>query len=66
MNLAQAQTKKPNIIFILTDDQRAEAMGYAGIKSSKRLKWINWPAKESISKMLLSQRLFVQLVEPVF
>ena len=27
-----AQNKKPNIIFILTDDQRAEAMGYAGNK----------------------------------
>ncbi|MEY3855250.1 MAG: Arylsulfatase, partial [Bacteroidota bacterium] len=27
-----AQNKKPNIIFILTDDQRAEAMGFAGNK----------------------------------
>ena len=30
-----AQNKKPNIIFILTDDQRAEAMGYAGNKIIK-------------------------------
>lgn len=29
---AQKTAKKPNIIFILTDDQRAEAMGYAGNK----------------------------------
>ncbi len=29
---ALAQTQKPNIIFILTDDQRFDAMGYAGNK----------------------------------
>ncbi len=29
-SLAQAQTAKPNIVFILTDDQRWDALGYAG------------------------------------
>ena len=35
IHVTQAQNKKPNIIFILTDDQRAEAMGYAGNKIIK-------------------------------
>lgn len=30
--VAQYETKKPNIIFILTDDQRFDAIGYAGNK----------------------------------
>ena len=34
-HVAEAQSKKPNIIFILTDDQRADAMGYAGNKIIK-------------------------------
>ncbi|MDB4292592.1 sulfatase-like hydrolase/transferase [Maribacter sp.] len=29
-NIGQQQVKKPNIIFILTDDQRFDALGYAG------------------------------------
>ena len=35
IHVTRAQNKKPNIIFILTDDQRAEAMGYAGNKIIK-------------------------------
>ena len=29
-NKGQQRTQKPNIIFILTDDQRYDALGYAG------------------------------------
>jgi arylsulfatase A-like enzyme len=35
VHVTLSQSKKPNIIFILTDDQRAEAMGYAGNKIIK-------------------------------
>jgi arylsulfatase A-like enzyme len=35
ISLAQSKLVKPNIIFILTDDQRADALGYAGNKIIK-------------------------------
>lgn len=47
--LLQAQKSKtvevierPNIIFILTDDQRWDALGYAGNKLIHTRKWTNW------------------------
>jgi len=57
----------PNIIFILTDDQRWDALGYMPvIMKYGLLKWISLPVKVFSSEVLLLLPLFVPLPGQVF
>ena len=51
--------KKPNIIFILTDDQRWDALGYAGNKLAYTPEMESWQKKVSSLKIQLQQPQFV-------
>jgi len=59
------QNSKPNIIFILTDDQRWDALGFAGNPIIKTPNIDGLPVVEFILRMLLHPRPFVrQAVHP--
>jgi hypothetical protein len=63
---ARSGDKRPNIIFILTDDQRWDALGYAGNKIIQTPEMDKLARKACISKMPSPPHRFVQQAEPVF
>ncbi len=52
---------RPNIIFILTDDQRFDAIGIWGNPYLRTLRWIIWPDQ---ALFLKQQWLLLQYVQP--
>lgn len=56
-----AQSRKPNIIYVLTDQLRHDMMGYSGNFRVKPLILIKWPLKGSIFIMQYPPHLFVPL-----
>jgi hypothetical protein len=63
---ASETQERPNVIFILTDDQRWDALGYAGNEIIQTPEMDKLARRGCISKMHLSPRQFAPPAAPVF